>query len=124
MQTIQIERDTINIEALDATLRTLLADEYFGLSTRAGTVRVHLSDAVSEAQLLQAQQAVREHDAAHLTQAQQQRMTRQSRLQNTRADQLATELDLTTFDALSPVLQALARRVYWLEQEIRDLRDF
>ncbi len=66
MKTIQVERSNINIEALDATLRTALGNGTTGLSYQKGIVIVHLVDSVSADQEKQARTLVEMHDPAIL----------------------------------------------------------
>jgi len=122
MKTITIAREQTNITALDEALENALGENYLGLSAYGGEVRVHLLRETSDADVLQAQQIVHDHDPAQLTMGQQAEITRRQNLLQARADNPAL-LDTATYAASDPLLQELAHKLNWLEQEIRDLRD-
>jgi len=122
MQNIIVERHAVNIEALDAELRSALGDVIAGMSTRPGAIVVHLSDAASKSQANQAQRLVLDHDATQLTSEQSGEVDRIQRLRAARqANRTALEVDGISNNDVDTI-KRLARKVAWLEQEIRDLR--
>ena len=122
MTTITIAREQTNITALDETLDKLLTDYYLGLSVHNGAVRVHLLDETPSDLVHLAEQIVQSHDPSQLTLGQQAEISkRQSLLQARNAT--PTALDTIAYDGTDPLLQQLANKLHWLEQEIRDLRD-
>ena len=76
----------------------------------AGTIKPAASEIVSAWDTYQQEQAARE----------QTREQRRQRLDSLRLDN-RSDLDVAKFSGLSP-LDELARKIAWLEQEIRDLR--
>ncbi len=122
MAALIIERHDLNPERLQDDLRELLGDDLIGISTRPGQIIVHLRDGTSAAQHDQARTAVRQHDAASPSAAQQQRQQRNERLARLR-NQHANSIDLDTYPRADPLLRALAERIVWLEAEIAALRD-
>lgn len=122
MKTITIERQLVNITALDEALENTLADKYLGLSVHNGMVRVHLQDDTSDALVLEAETVVQLHDPTQLTANQQAEIARRQALMQARADN-SGNLDVGAYDLTDPLVQQLARKLRWIEQEIRDLRD-
>lgn len=121
MKQVVITKAQINPAALDAALRTALGAVYLGYSTRGGDVIVHLVNTATLAQTAQAGHIVRGHDPAVLTDEQEDALERQQLLADARAQNMAL-LDLLLFDLQPDIVKRLARKIYWLEQEIRDLR--
>lgn len=121
MKQVLIAKAQINPSALEAALGEALGAVYGGYSTRRGEVVVYLHRAATAQQVAQARAIVREHDPANLTQAQQDEAARQQRLQQARQQNQAL-LDLSLFEAQPAIIQLLARKIHWLEQEIRELR--
>jgi hypothetical protein len=122
MKDITIERSAVNIDALDAELRAALGAATSGYSIGGGKVIVHLLDSATPQQEALARQVVATHDAARLTQQQQQEAERQSRLAQSRRDFGAMEIDLAPYGTQPPTIQQLAQKIAWLEREITDLR--
>lgn len=71
MRNVSLERNQVNIETLDADLRTELGDAYLGLSARDGVVILHASDEISDAQIQSGRTIVQAHDATVLSAEQQ-----------------------------------------------------
>jgi hypothetical protein len=122
MQSISIDRTAVNVEALDADLRAALGVLTSGISVGRGQVIVHLLDTATPAQINQARAVVQAHDPARLTPEQQTRAARRARLEQSRQDYGAAELDLTAFTGQSALVRLLAQKIAWLEQEINTLR--
>jgi hypothetical protein len=120
MPDIIIDRAVINLTLLDAELRAALGKAMTGISTRAGVVIVHLAKTATGDHETQAKLLVQAHNATALTPEQQTQKTRVERLQTDRA-RFTAPLNPSDFTA-NPVLQTLATRIAWLEQELRDLR--
>lgn len=122
MREIVIEREDVNIEALDDALHTALGAVYIGLSTRPNTLILHLTDASTVGQRAQARQIALDHDATQLTVEQQRRVFRRQQLAQLRA-QNASDIDPADYASESPSVLALAQKIAWLEQELRELRN-
>lgn len=114
-----IER--INKVALSDTLQAALGDNFIGYSTRRGEVVIHLTDQTTNEQVAQVRQILQTHDPTQLTPDQQDNRARQERLQQVRRQNQAL-LDLLQFEDQPRVIKLLARKIYWLEQEVRLLR--
>ena len=122
MKTITIARANTNITALDEALETALGNDYLGLSVHNEEVRVHLTDETPSAAVRQAEQIVQNHDPSQLTVRQQAEITQREMLLQSRADN-PQALDTTVYAGSDSLIQQLAYKLHWLEQEIRDLRD-
>ena len=121
MQTFTMTRDATNVEALDTTLRAALGSPFSGISTHAGIVTVHLADEVSQEQIAQAQLIVETHDPALLTADQRASNDQQQALTAARNANI-TPLNGDDYTTESALIQQLAHKIAWLEQEITDLR--
>lgn len=121
MKTIAIQRDRVNVEALEAELLIALGAAYLGLSRRAQVVRVHLAAATPSNLVRQAQRIVTNHDPEQLTPRQQRRLELMRMLQDARRAN-AANLDLRLYADAPEIIRTLALKIAWLEQEIRDLR--
>lgn len=122
MHQIIIERDGINIEALDEVLRSALNTTYIGLSTRPNEVILHLIQSSTPEQRNQARQLVLNHDSSQHTQTQQRRQQRRQRLDQLRRDNDA-DINEDDYALELPLFRALAQKIAWLEQEIREIRN-
>ena len=120
MSDIVIAKSNINMEALDAALRTALAEAVSGVSFRDGQVVVHMEDDATPTQVQQARQIVADHNPAALTPAQQAAADRQQALQQ--ASQAAEAVTLNLGDYSGAAQQTLAKKVLWLERAVRDLQ--
>lgn len=120
MPDIRSQHEGLNIEALDETLRAALGEQFSGLSMTKDWVTLHLSaDATSEQTEL-ALRLLREHDPTTLTPRQQAAAEQATLLAAARA-QVGPLFDPSLY-ADDARLHALARRIYWLELELRELR--
>ena len=122
MKTITIARANTNITALDEALETTLGNDYLGLSVHNEEVRVHLTDETPSSAVRQAEQIVQNHDPSQLTVRQQAEIAQREMLLQSRADN-PQPLDTTAYTGSDALIQQLAHKLHWLEQEIRDLRD-
>jgi hypothetical protein len=122
MLDITIQKNAVNIEALDADLRTALGEVVSGLSLSHEGVTVHLIDKATPMHIDQARSIVLAHDPTVLTPAQQAALLRRQKLEQSRREQAASELDQTPYIGKDPLLIALAGKIAWLEREIADLR--
>jgi hypothetical protein len=122
MKTITIARQDTNITALDEALETQLGTDYLGLSVHHGEVRVHLLDETPSELVRQAEQIVQNHDSSLLTVEQQAEIMQRQNLLQARSENPQV-LDAVAYDSSDALMQQLAYKVRWLEQEIRDLRD-
>jgi hypothetical protein len=119
MRDVWIERSDVNIELLDAQLRAAGRDLFYGFSAQRGGVTLYMSDDITTEQRGQLLEIARAHDATQLTPQQQADLVRDKVLEQGRADEV---LDMTQYAASTPEIQALAQKIVWLEQELRDLR--
>lgn len=120
MRVLVVKREGTNIQALDETLRVQLGDDYLGLSTTPGEVRLHLREATPDSALESARVIVNNHDPARLSVSQQAAAERQRTLLQLRAGN-RDDLSEADYDENAALLR-LASKIRWLEQEIRDLR--
>jgi hypothetical protein len=117
---IMIKRKDINLEALDAELRAALPEVISGVSLSPAGVTVHFTGRAILPDQTSARQIVLAHDPARLTPAQEKAKARADKLRDAQRDK-GSDLDVSQFkDAL---LNELARKVAWLEQEIIALRE-
>ena len=116
--------DGLNREALNAQLLDLLGIAYGGFADQqvAGGFRVtvFLSSALTDFTELDALMAA--HDPIQLTADQQARQTRQQKLIAARRDFQGAELDPVDYAGENALIQTLARKIAWLEQEMTSLR--
>jgi len=112
----------INVRSLDAELRDVVGIGYIGLSTRLSDVIVFFEDDTTSELVRQAADVVANHDASILTAEQEAEIAREQALATAR-NRYPDALDPALFDSSPVDVQALAERLAWLEQEIRDLRD-
>ncbi len=114
----------LNREALNAQLIALLGVVYGGFAdqqTATGfNVTVFLSNTLSDFTDLDVLMAT--HDPQQLTADQLARQDRQQKLLAARRDFQGSELDPADYVGESALLQVLARKIAWLEQEIASLR--
>jgi hypothetical protein len=120
MYTIEVERADLNIALLERDLQAMGGGFYAGLSARPGLVTAYLSDDADAGLLEAVRGAIRQHDAAQLTEEQAREMADKAALEAARsASREPVEPDEF---AGNPLLMRLAAKVAWLEREIRDLR--
>jgi len=117
MQSISIDRTSVNIELLDSELKSELPNLVVGTSTGPNKVVVHLDDNASKEDIALATQIVKDHDETLLTDAQYDKQELDAVIQADR--DLYSDVII---DAKAVTLEQLAERVKWLENEIRDLR--
>lgn len=122
MADIVIDRTNINFEALDAEIRTALGNITSGISVGGGKVVVHLAANATQQQMNQVRAIVQAHNPAQLTPGQQAEIQRRQRLNQARQDYGSTPLDLTVYGSVDANMRRLAQKIYWLEQEIAELR--
>jgi hypothetical protein len=116
---LKIERIDVNVELLDAQLRAVGADQFYGLSLQSGAVILYLSDTTPSNVQNTLSRLTRQHDATQLTPQQEARAIRQRQIEQGRTRQ---PLDEKQYDSSPALIQALAAKIAWLEQEVRDLR--
>ena len=110
----------VNLEALDAALRSALGGAVVGVSAADDSVLIHLRADASPDTAAQARSAAARHDPAALSPRQQAERDRSDRLDAARRDAGDSPLDPDAF--ADPRLRALAQRVVWLALEIEALR--
>lgn len=124
MKDITIDHiSAVNLIALDAALRTALGSSVFGLTHNGQSITVHLADDAPPGKVAQTRTIVQSHDPSQLTPDQQAGILKQAKLEQARQDFAATELDLKTYEGKDALLEALAKKVSWLEREINALRN-
>lgn len=121
MKNIVHERKAVNPEALDAELRAALGAALIGISAGPNGVLVHLQDDVTAQQVTTAQQLVAAHDPSRLSPRQQAEQERQQQLAALRSAKGAA-LNPTDYGSKDTLVQVLAQKLAWLEQEVLDLR--
>ncbi len=119
---IRFTRRTINIEALDRTLRDVLQERVIGVSAGASGIVIHLDDSASDAEIDTVGSILDAHDPALLSERQQCEQNRRDQLENDRNTN-ETPIDLDDFLTQPQIVRELARRLAWIEREIRALRD-
>lgn len=116
---IVIERNAVNLEALDTDLRAALGNAVAGVSFGAGVVTVHLTSLALPNDAQTAQQIVLIHDSNKLSATQQ---AAAAQLVKLNAARQAQQGDLQPGNFIDPLLNQLAQKIAWLEQEIIALR--
>jgi hypothetical protein len=119
MLEFRIDRSDVNVELLDAQLRAAGGALVYGLSAQRGGVTIYVNEAMPPELRKQLEQIARTHDATQMTPEQKALTERHAMLEQGRTD---VPLSVDDFKASDPASQALARKIAWLEQEIRDLR--
>jgi hypothetical protein len=116
----------LNREALNAQLAAALGAIYGGFAdreTRDGfVVTVNLTNAATQADIDQLNALMANYDPQQLTPEQAARKQREQKLAAARRDYQGAELDPADFAGESALIQTLARKIAWLEQEVADLR--
>lgn len=120
MQAATVKVAKVNVEMLDAELRTALESKVLGIRWNGADVTAVLVDDATPEQISRVHQIIEQHDPASLSPRQQAEIERRERLEQLRADN-AGALDEAAY-AGDPAMQKLARRVAWLEQEMLALR--
>jgi hypothetical protein len=116
---LKIERVDVNVELLDAQLRALGDNLFYGLSIQRNSVILYLNDAASSDLQKTLAHAARQHDSTQMTPQQEAHAARQSQIEQGRTQ---TPLDAARYADSPTLIQALAAKIAWLEQEMRDLR--
>lgn len=116
----------INRESLNAQLAAALGGVYAGFAdreTREGpVVMVNLTSAVTHSDIDQLNALMAAYDPTLLTPEQQARAQQQQKLAAARRDFRGSDLSIEDYSSESTLIQILARKIAWLEQEIADLR--
>lgn len=116
----------LNRGALNAQLAAALGAIYGGFAdreTRDGfVVTVNLTNAATQADIDQVNALMTNYDPQQLTPEQAARKQREQKLAAARRDYQGAELDPADFAGESALIQTLARKIAWLEQEVADLR--
>jgi hypothetical protein len=116
----------LNREALNAQLAQTFGALYAGFAdseTREGfVVTVNLTSAVTPKDIEQLNAFMAQYDPTALTPEQQARKQREQKLSDARRSYRGGELNPADYAGESALIQTLARKLAWLEQEIADLR--
>lgn len=110
----------VNLETLDAALRTALGGAVLGVSAADDRVLIHLRADASPDAAAQARSLAVRHDPAALSPRQQAERDRREQLAAARRAAADDPLDADAF--ADPRLRALAQRIVWLALEIEALR--
>jgi len=121
MRDITIDRHFVNLDSLHSDLRAALGGIVRGVSTGPYGLRLHLADEASDSHIEQALTIAYSHDPTKLTPQQQTEAERELQLELARADN-TIPLKLEDYSTSDSLLQTLARKIAWLEQEIATLR--
>ena len=117
----------LNREALHAQLAATLPMVYAGFAdhtTRDGVVvTVNLNGAASVADINQLNSLMAAYDPTQRTPEQQARQDRQQKLTDVRRDYRGDDLKPADYSSEPALIQTLARKIAWLEQEIADLQE-
>jgi hypothetical protein len=117
---VTFSRESVNADALIATLRDAFGDDLSGISVSQGenedSITLYFVDVPTEAQRDQAQELISAHDPSLKSAGQQE----QEAIEAQREEFLAAPLDVETFDD-DALLRQLAERVAWLERELARL---
>lgn len=119
MLELWIERPDINVELLDAQLRAIGAGSFYGLSAQRGGVILYMNDSTPVDLQKSLARVAQQHDAAQMTPKQEAQAARQSRLEEERTN---LPLDEKHYEGSPALIKAMAAKIAWLEQEVRDLR--
>jgi len=123
MQSIVIQSvAALNVPALDQTLRAALGERFFGFTYEGSTLPLNLAADAAADHIKQARAIVQNHDPAQLTPDQQTAILAVARLDQARRDYAAAPLDLAAYQGRDALLEQLARKIVWLEQEVQSLR--
>jgi hypothetical protein len=121
MKDIVVDRRDVNIRALDGELRAALGETVAGISVGRQGVIVHLEDDATAEDVTTATRIVVQHDPAVLTADQQAEADEQAALDAARSEN-TTALDVDSYNSTAAEIQALARKVAWMEREINALQ--
>ena len=117
----------LNREALHAQLAAALPTLYAGFADHTArdgvVVTVNLHSAATPADIDQLNSLMAAYDPTQLTPAQQARQEQAQKLADARRDYQGTDLNPADYTGEAALLQTLARKIAWLEQEIADLRE-
>ena len=119
---IIIERENVNVEALDFALRSALDSVFIGLSTLPNRIVLYLSDDSTQDQRGQARRLTLNHDPIQRTPEQQRRLARRQKLAQFR-EQNSDDLNPADYDSEQAIIRTLAQKIAWLEQELHALRN-
>lgn len=114
---ITVDRLDINVELLNEDILAALPGVALGITTGRGLVNVHLIDSATDTDITTATRVVYDHDEKALSIGQQRQQQQAADIETGRI----TYAD-TIIDADHITLSSLARRVMWLENELRQLR--
>lgn len=116
----------LNRDALNAQLVAAFGALYAGFAdreTRTGfVVTINLTNAATPADIEQLNSLMGRYDPTALTPEQQARKQREQKLSEARQNYKGSELNPADYAGESALIQALARKLAWLEQEIAELR--
>ena len=121
MHRVIVLRQAVNIEALHEELLAIAGVDFFGLSTQPGHVIAHLEARTDSTTIEQVRSAIINHDAMQLSASQQAEQTRQQNLQTLRSAN-NNAIDVDDYLLQIPLIQELAAKIAWLEQEIIDVQ--
>jgi hypothetical protein len=116
----------LNREALNAQLAQAFGARYAGFADREThegfVVTVNLTSAATPADIEQLNRLMAQYDPSALTPEQQARRQREQKLNDARRDYKGSDLNPEDYTSENALIQTLARKLAWLEQEIADMR--
>ena len=126
MKHVSVIKPNRNLEALAAGLAAQFGGLFQGIAIGFtgddDVVTVNLADEATSQQVNQARSIIENHDPAVLTPRQQEEQERQQKLAAMRESYRDVEVDPADYSGEKSVIQALAQKLAWLEQEVVDLR--
>lgn len=121
MPNVEFKRNNVNPEALDEAIRDEFGAQVSGISSGPYGVKVHFVDEPSAEQINRVREMVQNHDPSVQTPEQQAAERRRHTLEQLRSEN-ADDLDISAFKGEKALIQRLAQRIAWLEQEIHEMR--
>jgi len=119
MQNIETRLDKRpNLRLLHEEIEAQLGAAFVGLSGRGKVLTLHLEDGATEADIDTARSTAESHDSQQMTAEQQ----KARQLETDRDSELSARLNENDYSGETALIQALARKVAWLEREVADLR--
>lgn len=120
MLTVNQKRADVNVELLDADIRAALPSA-IGIAWDGNEVKVFLEENTPAKQIALVRQLVEQHDSTKLSERQKAERERKTQLEVLRSKN-TNALEAAGYAQESEMIQKLAARVAWLEQEILAIR--
>jgi len=114
---ITLEREDVNVGALDQELRSALGASFFGLRSSGRAVTAYVDERTADTDMNRVREIVAAHDPSRRTPDQE----AEAAFQQQREAFLEAPVEPARFEAEGDLVRQLAERVAWLEGEIRRL---